>query len=90
MLSKAGTTAETFGKDFGDTMLDATPLIGGSWGGYYDETGNWQQMKHCFMSCGANCDCQPPGGLYYSAAHDKRRAQAQPHPETQVPGHDRR
>lgn len=40
--------------------------------GYYDENGNWQRTKFCFVSCGQRCDCLPPGGLHYSAAHDKR------------------
>jgi hypothetical protein len=44
----------------------------GHFNGYYDETGNWQRTKFCFMDCGHNCNCRPPGMLYYSAAHDKR------------------
>src|SRR5690348_11489670 len=42
--------------------------------GYYDDNGEWQRTKFCFVSCGAACTCGPPGGLYYSAAHDKRRS----------------
>lgn len=40
--------------------------------GYYDDTGNWQRTKFCFVQC-QHCTCQAPGGLFYSAAHDKRR-----------------
>jgi hypothetical protein len=40
--------------------------------GYYDDTGNWQYTKFCFVQC-QHCDCQPPGMLFYSAAHDKRK-----------------
>lgn len=40
--------------------------------GYYDDNGCWQRTKFCFVSCGERCDCMAPGGLYYSAAHDKR------------------
>jgi len=45
----------------------------GSWlgDGYYDDEGNWQRTKFCFMAC-EHCTCQPPGLLYYSKAHDKR------------------
>jgi hypothetical protein len=39
--------------------------------GYYDDTGNWQCTKFCFVQC-QHCMCQPPGLLYYSVAHDKR------------------
>lgn len=47
-------------------------LIGSGHNGYYDEHGNWQRTKFCFMSCGDRCDCGPPGGLYYSAEYDQR------------------
>lgn len=40
--------------------------------GYYDDNGEWQRTKYCFMSCGAACTCMPPFGQHYSAAHDKR------------------
>lgn len=43
-----------------------------SYDGYYDDEGNWQQTKHCFISCGTYCTCQAPGGLTYSSEHDKR------------------
>jgi hypothetical protein len=43
-----------------------------SGGGYYDDNGQWQRLKFCFVSCGAACTCMPPGGLFYSAAQDKR------------------
>lgn len=39
--------------------------------GYYDDTGNWQRTKFCFVQC-QHCTCGPPGGLYYNTAHDKR------------------
>ena len=42
-------------------------------GGHYDEEGNWQRLKFCFVSCGSRCTCRPPGGIYYSAAHDMRK-----------------
>lgn len=47
---------------------------GFSLNGYYDETGHWQRTKFCFVAC-THCDCGPPGGLYYSAAHDQLRNQ---------------
>lgn len=47
-------------------------LISGP-GGHYDEHGNWQRLKFCFVSCGSRCTCRPPGGIYYSAAHDTRK-----------------
>lgn len=40
--------------------------------GYYDDNGEWQRSKFCFVSCGAACTCMPPLGAFYSAAHDKR------------------
>jgi hypothetical protein len=40
--------------------------------GDYDDTGNWQRTKFCFVDCGQRCTCGPPGNLFYSAAHDKR------------------
>ena len=40
--------------------------------GYYDDEGNWQRTKYCFVSCGERCTCMPPGNLHYSVAHDKR------------------
>lgn len=40
--------------------------------GYYDDKGDWQRTKFCFTDCGANCNCGPPLGQWYSAAHDKR------------------
>lgn len=51
--------------------------------GYYDERGHWQRTKFCFMSCGHRCDCGPPGGLWYSAAHDKSK---HPQPVGPYPG----
>lgn len=45
--------------------------------GYYDENGNWQRTKFCFMAC-RHCDCMPPSGLHYSAAHDKRLKKLDP------------
>lgn len=47
-------------------------------GGHYDTNGHWVQTKHCFVSCGASCDCQPPGGIYYSAARDQREPKGDP------------
>jgi len=47
--------------------------IGINLNGYYDEEGNWQRTKFCFVDCGENCTCQPPMGLHYSRAHDKRQ-----------------
>lgn len=41
--------------------------------GYYDDNGEWQRTKFCFVSCGAACTCMPPGGQFYSAEHDKRK-----------------
>jgi len=32
--------------------------------GYYDENGHWQRTKLCFVDCGANCTCKPPGGMW--------------------------
>lgn len=49
--------------------MDIFPQLGD---GYYDDEGNWQRMKFCFVSCGHRCTCGPPGNLYYSVAHDKR------------------
>jgi hypothetical protein len=40
--------------------------------GYYDNHGEWQRTKFCFVSCGSNCTCMPPMGQFYSKAHDKR------------------
>jgi hypothetical protein len=40
--------------------------------GYYDDTGNWQRTKFCFVDCGTRCTCRAPGNLFYSVAHDKR------------------
>lgn len=48
--------------------------------GHYDERGNWQRTKFCFISCGAACTCGPPMGLWYSAAHDKAMEKATPEP----------
>jgi hypothetical protein len=42
--------------------------------GYYDDNGEWQRTKYCFVSCGAQCTCGPPGGIWYSAVHDRRLA----------------
>lgn len=42
--------------------------------GYYDDNGDWQRSKFCFVSCGDACTCMPPFGVHYSAAHDKRLA----------------
>jgi len=42
-------------------------------GGYYDDTGHWQRLKYCFVSCGAACTCMPPGGLDYNPLHDKSK-----------------
>ena len=28
--------------------------------GYFDNDGKWVQTKFCFVSCGEECDCQPP------------------------------
>lgn len=39
--------------------------------GYYDDTGNWQRTKFCFIDCGERCTCMPPAGQHYSEAHDK-------------------
>lgn len=34
-------------------------------GGYYDDSGKWVKLKHCFLYCGPErCDCSPPGGVY--------------------------
>lgn len=40
--------------------------------GYYDDNGEWQRTKFCFVAC-QHCTCMPPGGRFYSEAHDKRR-----------------
>lgn len=45
--------------------------------GYYDDSGNWQRTKFCFVQC-QHCTCGPPGNLYYSAAHDKRQPKPTP------------
>lgn len=44
----------------------------GSIDGYYDDCGNWNRTKYCFISCGARCTCMPPMGLSYDPARDKR------------------
>lgn len=49
------------------SLIDISP------GGYYDDTGHWVQLKHCFVYCGASCTCSPPGGVFYSEAHDKSK-----------------
>jgi len=51
--------------------------------GYYDECGQWQRTKYCFVSCGARCICLPPGGQQYSPAHDKRPQSARTAPDEQ-------
>jgi hypothetical protein len=33
-------------------------------GGHYDKSGKWIKTKHCFASCGSQCDCTPPNGIY--------------------------
>lgn len=43
--------------------------------GYYDDAGQWQRLKFCFVSCGDACTCMPPGGVFYSKAHDKSKRQ---------------
>lgn len=40
--------------------------------GMYDENGNWQSSKKCFVHCGDRCDCGPPMGIYYDRSKDKR------------------
>lgn len=42
-------------------------LIGPTLGsdGYYDENGDWQRTKFCFVSCGDRCTCKPPGGIWH-------------------------
>lgn len=52
-------------------------------GGYYDDKGQWQRTKYCFMSCGDRCTCRPPNGKYYSEAHDER---LHPKPKTESSG----
>lgn len=46
-------------------------LMPSTQGGHYGENGQWVQTKRCFASCGAACDCTPPLGQHYSAAHDR-------------------
>lgn len=40
--------------------------------GYYDDKGEWQRTKFCFVYCQERCTCGPPMGAHYSEAHDKR------------------
>lgn len=49
--------------------------------GYYDDEGQWQRNKFCFVDCGEACTCGPPGGLYYSPSHDKRISVNYPTPD---------
>ena len=48
--------------------MSLTPVIHGG----YDENGNWQRYKICFVSCGNRCTCMPPDGKFYNAEYDKR------------------
>lgn len=32
--------------------------------GHYDDNGHWQRHKLCFVDCGVNCTCKPPGGMW--------------------------
>lgn len=41
--------------------------------GYYDDNGEWQRTKFCFVDCGERCTCRPPGGMHYSETHDTRK-----------------
>ena len=59
-------------------------LFGLGLDGYYDETGRWQRTKFCFMAC-VRCTCGPPGGMYYSAAHDKRKPKGEQENNDQRP-----
>ena len=47
-------------------------FVGRSRDGYYDENGNWQRSKFCFMTC-HDCTCLPPLGIYYDQSKDTRR-----------------
>ena len=40
--------------------------------GYYDNHGQWQRSKFCFVACGASCTCGPPMGRWYAPEHDTR------------------
>lgn len=42
-----------------------------SFDGYYNDTGYWVKLKHCFAPC-SDCTCTPPFGVYYDARYDKR------------------
>ncbi len=48
-------------------------ILGGGRDGHYDDKGQWQRTKFCFMSCGDRCTCGPPNGMYYSPIHDKSK-----------------
>lgn len=32
--------------------------------GFYDDQGNWQRTKFCFVDCGDRCTCKPPLGIW--------------------------
>lgn len=57
----------------------------GSINGQYDEQGNWQRNKHCFVYCGERCDCGPPFGTHYSPIHDRRPAAPAETPKPALP-----
>lgn len=50
--------------------------------GYYDESGFWQRTKFCFIQC-QDCTCQPPDGMFYNEAHDRKLKKDPPPRETQ-------
>jgi hypothetical protein len=60
--------------------LETSMMTSRSDGGHYDDRGNWQRTKFCFVSCGDRCTCTPPLGQYYSAAHDKSKEKPDEHP----------
>lgn len=39
-------------------------LLPQSLDGYYDDKGNWQRTKFCFVDCGGRCTCKPPLGVW--------------------------
>ena len=40
---------------------------------FESDDGYWVRTKFCFVSCEERCDCMPPNGQHYSAAHDESK-----------------
>lgn len=39
--------------------------------GHYDENGDWQREKYCFVSCEERCTCTPPNGIWHIDVTEK-------------------